>query len=72
MKERLMTKKYIDDNVLIQDIKFKVISHIVDFMNTYGWAIDFKISTQTIKDDCNRLKLITTIEVDLNDYLDED
>ena len=72
MKERLMTKKYVDDNVLIQDIKFKVISHIVDFMNTNGWAIDFKISTQTIKDDCNRLKLITTIEVDLNDYLDED
>ena len=72
MKERFITKKYTDENLLVQDIKFKVIAHIVDFMNTYGWAIDFKISTQTIKDDCNRLKLMTTIEVDLNDYLDED
>ena len=72
MKERLMTKKYTDDNVLIEDIKFKVISHIVDFMNTNGWVTDFKISTQTIKIDRKRLTLITTIEVDLNDYLDED
>lgn len=37
-----MTKKYIDDNVLIQDIKFKVISHIVDFMNANGWLPTLK------------------------------
>ena len=72
MKERLMTKKYTDDNVLIEDIKFKVISHIVDFMNTNGWVTDFKISTQTIKIDRKRLTFITTIEGDLDDYLDED
>ena len=72
MKERLMTKKYIDNNVPIEDIKFKVIAHIVDFMNANGWVTDFKISTQTIKIDRKRLTLITTIEVDLDDYLDED
>ena len=72
MKERFITKKYTDENLLIQDINFKVIAHIVDFMNTYGWVTDFKVSTQTIKIDSRRLRLITTIEVDLNDYLDED
>lgn len=67
-----MTKKYTDENLLVQDINFKVIAHIVDFMNTNGWVTDFKVSTQTIKIDSRRLRLITTIEVDLNDYLDED
>lgn len=72
MGKRLLTKKYIDDKMLVQDIKFKVIAHIVDLMNKYGWVTDFKVSTQTINVDRIRLRLITTIEVDLNDYLDED
>lgn len=72
MRKRLMTKTYTDENMLVQDINFKVIAHIVDFMNRYGWVTDFKVSTQTINIDRIRLRLITTIEVNLDDYLDED
>lgn len=71
MRKRLITKKYTDENVYAQDINFKVIAHIVDFMNTNSFT-DFKVSTQTINIDRIRLRLITTIEVDLDDYLDED
>ena len=72
MKKRFITQKYTDENLLVQDINFKVIAHIVDFMNKYGWVTDFNVSTQTIKIDRKRLRLITTIEVDLDDYLGED
>lgn len=76
-KNRIIKQDYVDEKICRDDIKIRVLSHIADFMSLTCYT-DFKVSTRfecinKFKDAVTgEVKLFTTIEVDLDDYLDED